>query len=481
MADRLQADICVIGAGSAGLSVAAGASQMGAKTVLIERAEMGGDCLNYGCVPSKSLLAAAKAAAFYRSTAPFGITYEPPRVDFPAVRDHVHGVIAGIAPQDSVERFEGLGVAVLRAEAKFTGAAEVKAGGTRVQARRFVVATGSQPVVPPLPGLAEVDYLTNETVFALDRLPARLIVVGGGPIGCELGQAFRRLGSEVVIVELATILPNDDPELGELVRLSLRAEGVELHERTRAGAVRRDGAGLVLEIEREGGGEGGGDGREVLAGDALLLAVGRRPVVEGLDLEAAGIVYDRSGITVDGRLRTSNRKVFAAGDVAGGFQFTHVAGYHAGVVLKNALFRLPAKVDERAVPWVTYTEPELAHVGLTEAAAKERHGAIRVLRWPFAENDRARCERQQDGLVKVVTTPRGKVLGASLVGPHAGELIHPWVLAISKGLGIGAMAQMIAPYPTLGEVNKRAAGSFYTAKLFGEGTRRLVRLLAKLG
>ncbi len=478
MAENLRADICVIGAGSAGLSVAAGASQMGAKTVLIERAEMGGDCLNYGCVPSKSLLAAAKAAAHHRFTAPMGVTYDPPRVDFPAVREHVRGVIAGIAPQDSVERFEGLGVTVLRADARFVGPGEVEAGGTRIQARRFVVATGSQPVVPPLPGLEEVDYLTNETVFALGEAPAHMIVVGGGPIGCELSQAFRRLGSEVTIVEMATILPNDDPELAELVRTRLRAEGVQLHEQTRAGAVRRDGAGLVLEIERNGGREGG---KESLAGDALLLAVGRRPVVEGLDLEAAGIEHDRKGIKVDRRLRSSNRKVFAAGDVAGGFQFTHVAGYHAGVVLKNALFRLPAKVDHRAVPWVTYTDPELAHVGLTESAAKQRHGNIRVLRWPFAENDRAHCERQEDGLVKVVTTPRGKVLGASIVGPHAGELIHPWVLTISKGLGIGAMAQMIAPYPTLGEVNKRAAGSYYTAKLFGDRTRRLVHLLQKLG
>ena len=474
MADTLRADICVIGAGSAGLSVAAGAAQMGAKTVLIERGEMGGDCLNYGCVPSKSLLAAAKAAVARDLAARMGIYYDPPRVDFGAVRDHVRGVIAGIAPHDSQERFEGLGVTVLRAQARFVGPREVEADGARIRARRFVVATGSQPVVPPLPGLEGVDHLTNETVFQLSKAPTHMIVVGGGPIGCELGQAFRRLGSEVTIVEMAAILPNDDPELAELVRTRLRAEGVRLHERARAGAVRPDGAGFVLEIERDGG-------RESLAGDALLLAVGRRPVVEGLDLEAAGIEHDRKGIKVDRRLRSSNRKVFAAGDVAGGHQFTHMAGYHAGVVLKNALFRLPAKVDDGAVPWVTYTDPELAHVGLTEGAAKARHGSIRVLRWPFAENDRARCERQDHGFVKVVTTPRGRVLGASIVGAHAGELIHPWVLAISKGLGVGAMAQIIAPYPTLGEVNKRAAGSFYTAKLFGDGTRRLVRLLGKLG
>jgi pyruvate/2-oxoglutarate dehydrogenase complex dihydrolipoamide dehydrogenase (E3) component len=474
MAEILRPDICVIGAGSAGLSVAAGASQMGAETVLIERALMGGDCLNYGCVPSKSLLAAAKAAAFHRSTAAMGVTYDPPRVEFSAVRRHVEGVISGIAPTDSEARYEGLGVTVLRTEAKFVGPGEVTAGGRRIQARRFVVATGSRPVVPPLPGLDEVDHLTNETVFGLDQAPGRLIVVGGGPIGCELSQAFARLGSRVTVVELASILPNDDPELAELVRLGLRAEGVRLMERTQAAAVRRDGAGLVLEVERDGE-------RESLAGDALLLAVGRRPVVEGLDLDAAGIEHDRKGIKVDRRLRSSNRKVFAAGDVAGGFQFTHVAGYHAGVVLKNALFRWPAKVDDRAVPWVTYTDPELAHVGLGEAAARERHGDIRILRWPFAENDRARCERRTDGLVKVVTTPRGRVLGASIVGAHAGELIQPWVLALSQKLGVGAVAQMIAPYPTLGEASKRAAGSFYTAKLFSERTRWLVRLLAKLG
>jgi len=474
MADTLQADICVIGAGSAGLSVAAGASQMGARTVLIERALMGGDCLNYGCVPSKALLAAAKAAAGRDLAARMGVAYEPPRVDFPAVRDHVRGVIAGIAPHDSEARFEGLGVTVLRSDARFLGPREVEAGGTRIRARRFVVATGSEPVVPPLPGLEETGYLTNETVFQLDAAPARLIVVGGGPIGCELSQAFRRLGSAVTIVELANLLPNDDPELVDLVRTRLRAEGIQLRERARAVAVRRDGDGFALEIDRDGAAES-------LTGDALLLAVGRRPVVDGLGLEAAGIAFDRKGITVDRRLRTSNRKVFAAGDVAGGFQFTHVAGYHAGVVLKNALFRLPAKVDDGAVPWVTYTDPELAHVGLGEAAARARHGAIRVLRWPFAENDRARCERQADGLVKVVTTPRGRILGASIVGAHAGELIHPWVLALSRKLGIGAMAQMIAPYPTLGEANKRAAGSFYTETLFSDRTRRLVRLLAKLG
>jgi pyruvate/2-oxoglutarate dehydrogenase complex dihydrolipoamide dehydrogenase (E3) component len=474
MSQRLRADICVIGAGSAGLSIAAGASQMGADTVLIEEGEMGGDCLNFGCVPSKSLLAAGHAAAAGGAAARMGLRYAAPQVDFPAVHDHVHGVIASIAPHDSQARYEGLGVTVLRERARFVGPREVEAGGTRVTARRIVVATGSRPLVPPLPGLDQVPYLTNETVFGLTELPAHLIVIGGGPIGCELGQAFRQLGAEVSLVELANILPNDDPELVDILRTRLRRDGIRLYEGAKASGVARDGDGVAVEIEAEAG-------RQRLQGSALLLAVGRRPTVDGLDLEAAGIAYDRRGIQVDARLRTTNRKVFAAGDVAGGLQFTHLAGHHAGVVLMNALFRLPTKVERRAVPWVTYTDPELAQVGLGEEAARAAHGAIRVLRWPFSENDRARCEHREDGLVKVVTTPRGRILGASIVGPRAGELIQPWVLAISRKLGIGAVARMIAPYPTLGEASKRAAGSFYTPGLFSARTRTLVRFLRIFG
>ncbi len=474
MTETWTADICVIGAGSAGLTVAAGASQMGANSVLVERGAMGGDCLNYGCVPSKSLLAAAKAATLNGTAHRMGVRFDPPTIDFSDVHGHVHDVIASIAPHDSQERYEGLGVRVIRDTARFVGPREIDAGGTRVRARRFVVATGSKPFIPPLPGLDEVDYLTNETVFALSELPGHLIVIGGGPIGCELSQAFRRLGAQVSLVEMASLLPNDDPELVDVVRTRLRADGVNLYEGALATAVRRNDAGLTLEIERNGA-------RETLSGSTLLVAVGRRPTVEDLDLEAAGIAYDRRGIQVDGRLRTTNPKAYAAGDVAGGYQFTHIAGYHAGVVLKNALFRLPAKADSRAVPWVTYTEPELAHVGMSETAARDRHAQIRVLRWPFAENDRARCEHQDDGFVKVMTTARGRILGASMVGAHAGELIQPWVLALSKGLNIGAVAQMIAPYPTLGEVNKRAAGSFYTPGLFSARTRALVRFLAKFG
>jgi len=474
LASILKPDICVIGGGSAGLSVAAGAAQMGAETVLIEKGKMGGDCLNTGCVPSKSLLVAAKAAKAHLHAAQLGVRYAPPEIDFAAVRDHVHGVIAAIAPQDSVERFEGLGVRVVQAAGRFLGPREVAAGDIRIRARRFVIATGSMPLVPPIPGLDTVPYLTNETIFDLAARPEHLIVVGGGPIGCELGQAFRRLGARVSVVEMADILPKDDPEPVDVVRQALRADGIDVLEQTRVTGVAKTADGVAVTVRTA-------NGERVLRGSALLLAAGRRPGVDGLGLEAAGIAHDRSGITVDARLRTSNSRVYAAGDVSGGYQFTHVAGYHAGIVLRNALFRLPAKANVHAVPWVTYTDPELAHVGLGEAAARQAHKAIRILRWPFAEVDRARTERRTEGFIKVVATPRGKILGATIVGAHAGEAILPWVLALSKGLNLSAMAQMIAPYPTLGEISKRVAGSFYTDRLFSAGTKRLVRLLARLG
>ena len=343
-----------------------------------------------------------------------------------------------------------------------------------MRARRFVVATGSQPLVPPIPGLDSTPYLTNETVFGLTERPAHLIIVGGGPIGCELGQAFCMLGAKVSVVEMASILPRDDPELADILRTRLRADGIALHEGAAVTSVVPSGDGVTATVERD-------RKSQTLQGSAILLAAGRRPSVDGLGLEAAGIAYDRRGIKVDRHLRTTNKKVFAIGDVCGGYQFTHMAGHHAAVVLKNALFRLPTGVATHNVPWVTYTEPELAHVGLDEEAARQAHGQIRVLRWPFAENDRAQAERHTDGLVKIIATPRGRILGASVLGHQAGEVIQPWVLAISRGIQLSAMAQMIAPYPTLGEINKRVSGSFFEEKLFSDQTKWLVRLLLRLG
>jgi pyruvate/2-oxoglutarate dehydrogenase complex dihydrolipoamide dehydrogenase (E3) component len=470
----LTPDICVIGAGSAGLLVAAGASQLGAGTVLIEAERMGGDCLNTGCVPSKALLAAARAAATIRRAPEFGVDAGAPAVDFARVHAHVHKVIAAIAPTDSVERYEGLGVKVIQARARFTGSDTVVAGDATIRARRFVVATGARPFVPPIPGIGDVPYLTNETVFDLTSRPEHLLILGGGPIGCELAQAFRRLGSQVTVVEMLSILPKDDPEAVDVVRQRLRAEGVALLEGTKVARVEKSAAGVRLVVEK-------GGAEQTLDGSHLLVAAGRKATTDGLGLEAAGIAVGRGGIAVDARLRTSNRRVYAIGDATGGLQFTHMAGHHAGIVIKNALFRLPAKVETRAVPWVTFTDPELAQVGLSEAAARASHGEIRILRAGFAENDRARTERQPDGFAKIVTDRRGRVLGATIVGAHAGELIQPWILAIAARVKLGTIAGMIAPYPTLGEAGKRAAGNFFAPLVFSERTKRIVRFLRRFG
>jgi len=478
-------DICVIGAGSGGLSVAAGAQQMGADVVLVEKGEMGGDCLNTGCVPSKSLIAAAHAAQTARRAARFGVKAGRVSVDGKAVFAHVHDVIQGIAPNDSQERFEGMGVTVLRAPARFRGPDCIEAGGALVKARYFVVATGSHPFVPPVEGLAALEPLTNETVFALKAVPKHLIVIGGGPIGCELAQAFRGLGAKVTMLEMGRILPRDDPAAVEVVRTRLLEDGVELHEETRV--VRAQGTQKAPEIV-----VADTDGNEhVIQGSHVLVAAGRRANVMELGLERAGVDFGPAGVEVDRRLRAvSNRRVFAIGDVAAvggkpGPQFTHVAGYHAGVVIGNALFKWPSKVDYAAIPHVTYTDPELAHAGMTEAAARERLGdRVQVLTWDFAENDRARAERETEGLVKTVIDARwwrrGRILGCTIAGPRAGELIGPWVLAMERGLKIGALAQTVAPYPTLGEASKRAAGSFFTPVLYGERTSKIVRFLMRL-
>jgi pyruvate/2-oxoglutarate dehydrogenase complex dihydrolipoamide dehydrogenase (E3) component len=389
---------------------------------------------------------------------------------------HVHEVIAAIAPNDSVERFEGMGVRVIRAAARFAGPRDVVAGDVAISARRIVIATGSSPAVPPIPGLDGVPFLTNETVFENTVLPEHLIVIGGGPIGLEMAQAHRLLGSRVTVLEAARVLAKDDPELAELLVQRLTADGVDILAGVRIRRVERAGSRIAVLIE-----DGAGERR--IEGSHLLVAAGRRANLADLDLDKAGIRTDaRGALVLDRRLRTSNRRVYAAGDAAGGPQFTHVAGYHAGIVIRNALFRLPAKVDYRALPWVTYTDPELAQTGMTEAQAMTAHpGDVQVLRWPFHENDRAQAERETHGVVKVLARRNGRVLGASMIGAHAGELIQPLGVAISGGLKLSTMASFIAPYPTLGEVNKRAAGSFFTPRLFSERTRRVVRLLARLG
>ncbi len=471
MTSDLECDVCVMGAGAAGLSVAVGAARLGARTVLFEKGEMGGECLNTGCVPSKALLAAAHAARSISDARRFGIHAGDPEIDFSGVMAHVRQVIAQIAPHDSVERLEGLGVRVLRAPAAFTGPDTVTGGGVAVRARRIVIAAGSTAVIPPIAGIADVPVLTNENLFSLTERPAHLLIVGGGPVGVEMAQAFRRLGSAVTLFQRSRLLPHDEPELVDGLRARLVADGVVVHEETEVHEVLRAAQGITVRH-----GEGG-----EATGSHLLVAAGRAPRVSDLALERAGIAFTARGITVDARLRTTNRRVYALGDVIGRPQFTHAGGYQAGIVIRNALFRLPAKVDYRALPWVTYGDPELAHVGLTEQRARARFGSgVQVARASLGDNDRARAEGHDTGRIKVVMNRRGTVLGVSLLGPHAGELIGLWGLAITQRLRLSVLNGVIFPYPTLGELSKAAAGAFYGPKLFSPWPRRLVRLLRTL-
>jgi pyruvate/2-oxoglutarate dehydrogenase complex dihydrolipoamide dehydrogenase (E3) component len=471
---ELHVDLCVIGGGSGGLSVAAAAAQLGTQVVLIEKDKMGGDCLNYGCVPSKAMIAAGRRAHLMRSSAAFGVVPTNPSIDHRAVNEHVHRVIAAIAPNDSVERFTGLGVKVIRAAGQFISRDTVLAGDQRIKARRFIIATGSSPAVPPIPGLDTVPYFTNETIFNNREKLDHLIVVGGGPIGLELAQAHLRLGSRVTVVEAMKALGKDDPEMSDVVLKHLRAEGLDIREGALVERVSGGTRLIDVHVSEDGA-------SNVIQGTHLLIATGRSPNVSGLNLEAASIKYDKRGIQVNKSLTTSNSKIFAIGDVVGGLQFTHVANYHAGIVIRRALFRLPAKVNDDIVPWVTFTDPELAHVGLSEDAARKRYGKVRVFRWPYHENDRAQTEHEAEGFVKVVTNARGKILGASIVGQQAGELIQMWSLAVSQGMSIKAMTQWISPYPTLAEINKRVAFGYYATAAASPLVRRLIGWLAKLG
>jgi pyruvate/2-oxoglutarate dehydrogenase complex dihydrolipoamide dehydrogenase (E3) component len=466
--ETIKADLVVIGAGSGGLSVASGAAQLGLKVVLFERGEMGGDCLNYGCVPSKALIAAASAARIAAHSVALGVTSVSVTVDFPRVMAHVRRAIAAIAPNDSQARFESLGVRVVRESAHFLDRHTVASDTLQVRPRKVVIATGSCPVAPPIPGLEQTSSLTNETVFGLEELPARLIVLGGGPIGLELGQAFRRLGSEVVIVAHRELLGREDRAAADVVLKQVADDGVELlagHKVVRVEA----GPAVVV---------AGPAGERRIEGSHLLVAVGRRAALDGLGLGEAGIAFTDAGVTTDASLRTTNRRVYAVGDAAGRGQFTHLAGAHAALVIRRAVFGLPVDADALVVPRVTYSDPELAAVGLSEAEARKIHGdGLRVERFAFADNDRAQTDGDARGFGRLVTTVNGRVLGVTLVGRGAGELIHLWSLAMSSGLKLSKVTGVIAPYPTRGEISKRLAGQWYAPALFSDRTRLLARLL----
>ncbi|MGE0419834.1 MAG: NAD(P)/FAD-dependent oxidoreductase, partial [Acetobacteraceae bacterium] len=436
-------DLIVIGAGAAGLSVTAGAAQLGVKVALVERDRMGGDCLNIGCVPSKALLAASHAARAARAADRFGIRLGAPAIDWSAVSAHVHGVIDSIAPVDSEARFRALGATVLRGEARFVARDAVAVGGRTLTARRIVIAAGSRATVPPIEGLEQVDHLTNATLFDLTQQPDHLLILGGGPIGLEMADAFAGLGSRVTVVEASVIAGKEDPELVAGLRRALTARGIDIVEGCGVTAV-APGPTLIL-----------ADGRRI-SGSHLLVATGRRPNLESLDLDKGEVQTTRAGIATDKGLRSvSNRRVFAVGDIAdpagiGPRAFTHVGSYHAGIAIRRILFRLPARIDYSALPRVTYTDPELAQVGLTEAEARDAGLKVSVLRWPLADNDRATAERDPTGLVKLVVA-KNRVVGGGILAPHAGEMIGQWTLAIARRVPMSALAGLIAPYPTRAE------------------------------
>ncbi len=470
MMTRIKTDLLVIGAGSGGLSVAAGAAQMGATVVLLEGHKMGGDCLNYGCVPSKALLASSKIAHAQAHSEAFGIANVVPEIDYAAVKDHVAEVIAEIEPNDSVERFESFGVRVISEFGSFISATEVQAGAFTISARRIVISTGSLPFVPPIPGLADVPYLTNETLFELREKPEHLLIIGGGPIGMEMAQAHVRLGCRVTVIEGDKALGRDDPEMAGFVLETLRAEGVEIAEDALASQITEHSGQITVET---------GDGRS-FAGSHLLVAVGRKANTDRLNLAAAGIDTHRTGITVNDSLKTSNKRVYAIGDVIGGKQFTHVAGYHAGIIIRAALFGLPAKVRDDHIPHATYTDPELSQVGLTEAEAHEKHGSrLEVVRFDLHHNDRLIAERKARGLIKVMVV-KGRPVGVSIAGHQAGEHINLWALALANRLKMSQIAAMVSPYPTVGEIGKRAAGAYFSPRLFDSPrVKRAVQLVQR--
>ncbi|TCK17729.1 pyruvate/2-oxoglutarate dehydrogenase complex dihydrolipoamide dehydrogenase (E3) component [Thiogranum longum] len=464
-------DLVILGGGAGGLVVASVAAQLGLKVTLIEKADkLGGDCLHYGCVPSKTLIHAARVASLMRRGPEFGLPACEADVDLGKVADHVQSVIERIQVHDDPERFRSYGCEVLFGMAAFINPRKVQVNDQVIRGRRFVIATGSQPFVPPIEGLQDAGYLTNEDLFALRDLPRRLVVLGGGPVGLEMAQAFARLGSQVTVVErLPHLLPQEDPEVADALRTQLESEGMVIHVATTVERVSRDGYTTLV-----GCSEG-----LTLETDALLVAVGRRPVVEGLGLDMAGVVHTEKGIPVDRRQRTSQKHIYACGDVCGPYPLTHMAEYQAGIVIGNAIFRVPKKTDYRVVPWVTYTDPELARVGMTEQQARDTGIEPEVLRFPFQDIDRAITDRETAGLAKLVVHKK-KILGASILGPHAGELIHEIALAMKTGANIGDISATIHAYPTLAQVHRRTVNTFYGKKLFSPGTRRLVKWINRL-
>ncbi len=483
MADEnseLNPEICVIGAGSGGLAAAAAAAAVGVSVVLIEKGRMGGQSLYGGSIPARALQAAAGHANAVRVGAAFGVKSVRSGIDFAAVNAHVRRTVEAIAPQDALERFTGLGVRVLAGTARFKDARSVVVGATTVRARHFIIATGSTPFIPPIPGLSDTPYLTPETVFDLADCPRHLLIVGAGRTGLELGQTFRRLGSEVTVFEAETPLGQEDRECAAIVLDALGDEGVRVRSGVRIALIRRVLARIQAVIAKPAQPDVSGSvGEEVVEGSHILVAAGRRPNIGDLDLDAAGIRHDENRIMVDQRLRTTNKNVYAIGDVVGGPKYAHAASHHAGLVVRNVLFRQAATLDARAVPRVIFTEPELAQVGLLEDEARALARDIRILRWPYRENDRALTAGAANGHIKAITDIKGEILGATIVGAQAAENITSWALAIGQKLNIAALAGLIVPYPTYGEVGKRAAITYFMRGLTNTRVRRIMGWLRR--
>ncbi len=470
---EIAADLCVIGAGTGGLSVASAAARLGRKVVLIEKAAMGGNALNAGCIPSKALIAAARAAELRRMGREFGVAPVGAEVDAVRVREHIREVAAEIAPRDSQAHFDELGVTILREPARFLDRKTVQAGDTRIQAKRYVIATGSRPAIPEVEGLDQVPYFTTETIFEKDFIPQHLIVLGGGTSGVELAQAHRRLGAEVTVIDTARLLARYDRELAQILFDRLTREGIVLREGAKLSRVERSSIGVRAEIARV-------QGHEVIEGSHLLVATGRTPNVNGLELEKAGIRLDDVGIRVDAGLRTSNFRVYAIGDVAGAPQFTHVATWQAGLIVRNLLFKQHVHTSYDAVPTVLHTDPEIASVGLSPGDAKKRRLNFDVVTATLGDTDRGKSDRVGDSLIQAIVGKKGRVLGVSIVAANAGELILPWLIVVSQEIPLSRLADLVVPYPTLGEHMKNLIASYYDSAPVNRRGPPLEGILARM-
>ncbi len=465
MANNYDYDMGIFGGGAAGLTVASGSAQLGAKTLLIEKEqELGGDCLHFGCVPSKTLIKSAHVYHLMKHAADYGLpAVDVPPVDFARVAERIRGVIATIQKHDSEERFCSLGAKVLFGKAQFTDDHTVEMDGKRISAKTWVIATGSSPIAPPIPGLAETPYITNREIFYLDRLPKAMLVLGAGPIGIEMAQAFNRFGTQVTVADRADqILTKEDKVLADMAMEVMAGEGVRFELGASIDSVRQSGETKEVLITNSQG------KRQVLKGDTLLVAMGRGANVNGLGLEDIGVKFNGRGIAVDKRLRSSQKHIFAAGDVNGGFQFTHAAGYEGGIVVSNAIFRLPRKADYTHLPWCTYTDPELASIGMNQKTAEEAGIKVKVWEEEFKENDRSLAEGEKIGRIRLVVDEKEKPVGVQILGPRAGDLISEWVAALNGKVKLSTIAGAIHPYPTIGEINKKVVGSLFAPKIFSE-------------